>query len=94
MYGSDGPQINDLDSFNTSTRCSDIAIDDSKNFLYVWQMFWDLKFDGHLSQVIMETLHLYNKLGHQKHLSQQQKADFFVHILDGPARKLYIKNAI
>lgn len=66
--------------------------DDSKKANYVQQMFRDNKFNGDLSQDIMETMKLYGICSRQYHLTQPQKADFLVHVFEGAARKFFFEN--
>lgn len=56
-------------------------------------MFRDNTFNGDLSQDIMETMKLYAICSRQHRLSQAQKADFFVHVFEGSARKFFFENA-
>lgn len=56
-------------------------------------MFKDNKFSGELAEDIMETLKLYAICALQHTLGNAQKEDFFVHILDGLARKFCFENS-
>ena len=64
----------------------------SKKANYVQQMFKDCRFTGEISQDISETLRMYDICARQHNLSRSQKADFFVHVFDGPARKYFFDN--
>lgn len=55
-------------------------------------MFKDNKFNGDLSQDIMETMKLYAICSCQHRLSLSQKADFYVHVFEGSARKFFFEN--
>lgn len=67
--------------------------DESKKANYVQQMFKDNKFGGDLSQDILETLNLYAICARKYSPSQAQKADFFVHVLDGSIRMFFFEYA-
>ena len=67
--------------------------DDSRKATYVFQYFMDNKFTGDLSQSIEMTLRDYNVCFRQHRLSTNQKAEFFINVLSGPARTFFFNNA-
>ena len=67
--------------------------DDTRKASYVQQYFKDRKFTGDLTQSIELVLRDYNVCARQHKLSRTQMADYFVNILDGPARTFFFNNA-
>ena len=67
--------------------------DDTRKANYVLQHFKDNRFTGALTQTIEMTLRDYNICARQHRLTQSQKADYFVNILDGPARTFFFNNS-
>ena len=67
--------------------------EDTRKASYVSQHFRDNRFKGGLKQSIELTLRDYNICSRQHRLSPSQKADYFVNILDGPARTIFFNNA-
>ena len=67
--------------------------DDTRKASYVQQYFKDRKFTGDLSQSIELVLRDYNVCARQHKLSRAQMADYFVNVLDGPARTFFFNNA-
>ena len=77
---------------NISTRTPPHG-DDTRKANYVLQQFKDNRFSGDLGQSIELTLRDYNVCSRQHRLSTTQKADYFVNLLDGPARTFFFNNA-
>ena len=67
--------------------------DDTRKANYVLQHFKDNRFSSDLSQSIELTLRDYNVFSRQHRLYTTQRADYFVKLLDGPARTFFFNNA-
>ena len=66
--------------------------DNTRKATYVLQHFKDNRFSGDLSQSIELKLRDYNVCSLQHRLSTTQKSDYFVNLLDGPARTFFFNN--
>ena len=67
--------------------------DDTRKASYVHQYFKDRKFTGNIRQSINLALRDYAVCARQHKLSRTQLAEYFVNILDGPARTFFFNNA-
>lgn len=67
--------------------------EDTRKASYVVQNFKDNRFTGALSHSIEMTLRDCNICARQHRIMKSQKADYFVNILDGPARTYFFNNA-
>ena len=67
--------------------------DDYRKANYVHQYFKDRKFTGEITQSIHLLIRDYSVCARQHRLSRAQLADYFVNVLEGPARTFFFNNA-
>lgn len=89
---SDEPGSNPVRTMPTPQATS-LEREDTRKANYVLQHFKDNRFTGALTQSIEMTLRDYKICARQHRLTESQKADYFVNILDGPARTFFFNNA-